>query len=192
MGWESLCYEGYVCDLHSCSSVPDTVRSITATLANATEEAASLKAKEVHLVTQTIDSIVGADDLVLDQRSAGYILKAVCNLLRVDLATLVASELLYGASSRYGGLFYYICNSHCMGHRAVVVVGLIHTPDSKVHGAYLGPTGPRWAPCWPQEPCYQGQFGDRTATFQVTVWSVEQVEKNWSAQYHLLYTASSS
>ena len=24
------------------------------------------------------------------------------------------------------------------------------------HGAYLGPTGPRWAPCRPCEPCYLG------------------------------------
>ena len=23
------------------------------------------------------------------------------------------------------------------------------------HGAYQGPVGPRWAPCWPHEPCYQ-------------------------------------
>ena len=34
------------------------------------------------------------------------------------------------------------------------------TPDIKVHGANmgpnLGPVGPRWAPCWPHEPCYQG------------------------------------
>ena len=22
------------------------------------------------------------------------------------------------------------------------------------HGAHLGPTGPRWAPCWPHAPCY--------------------------------------
>ena len=33
-------------------------------------------------------------------------------------------------------------------------------PESKVHGAdneaHLGPDGPRWAPCWPHEPCYQG------------------------------------
>ena len=28
-------------------------------------------------------------------------------------------------------------------------------PDSKVHGANMGPVGPRWAPCWPHEPCYQ-------------------------------------
>ena len=33
-------------------------------------------------------------------------------------------------------------------------------PESKVHGAHLGPVGPRWAPCWPHEPCYQGLFGD--------------------------------
>ena len=24
------------------------------------------------------------------------------------------------------------------------------------YGAHLGPVGPRWAPCWPHEPCYQG------------------------------------
>ena len=24
------------------------------------------------------------------------------------------------------------------------------------HGAHLGPTGPRWAPCWPHELCYLG------------------------------------
>ena len=29
-------------------------------------------------------------------------------------------------------------------------------PDSKVHGAHLGPTGPRWAPRWPHELCYLG------------------------------------
>ena len=25
-----------------------------------------------------------------------------------------------------------------------------------LHGAHLGTTGPRWAPCWPHERCYQG------------------------------------
>ena len=27
------------------------------------------------------------------------------------------------------------------------------------HGAHLGPTGPRWAPCWPHELCYLGHSG---------------------------------
>ena len=36
-----------------------------------------------------------------------------------------------------------------------------HTlPDSKIHGTkngpHLDPVGPRWAPCWPYEPCYLG------------------------------------
>ena len=31
-------------------------------------------------------------------------------------------------------------------------------PDSKVHGANMGPTGPRWAPCWPHELCYLGSI----------------------------------
>ena len=33
-----------------------------------------------------------------------------------------------------------------------------HSPDSKVHVAHLGPVGPRWAPCWSHEPCYQGIY----------------------------------
>ena len=33
-------------------------------------------------------------------------------------------------------------------------------PDSKVHGAHLGPVGPRWAPWWPHKPCYQGKAGN--------------------------------
>ena len=36
----------------------------------------------------------------------------------------------------------------------------LHYPDSKAYGAYLGPGGPRWAPCWPHEPCYQGTYSD--------------------------------
>ena len=35
-------------------------------------------------------------------------------------------------------------------------------PDSKVHGANMGPTGscrPQMGPCWPHEPCYQGTDG---------------------------------
>ena len=27
------------------------------------------------------------------------------------------------------------------------------------HGAHLGPVGPRWAPRWPHESCYQGSCG---------------------------------
>ena len=26
------------------------------------------------------------------------------------------------------------------------------------HGSHLGPTGPRWAPCWPYELCYLGNL----------------------------------
>ena len=31
-------------------------------------------------------------------------------------------------------------------------------PDSEVHVTNMGPiwVGPKWAPCWPHEPCYQG------------------------------------
>ena len=36
-----------------------------------------------------------------------------------------------------------------------------HNPDSKVHGANMGPTwvlsAPRWASCWPHDSCCQGK-----------------------------------
>ena len=38
------------------------------------------------------------------------------------------------------------------------------------HGAHLGPTGPRWAPCWPQELCYLGLFGESSSCSSCTVW----------------------
>ena len=37
-------------------------------------------------------------------------------------------------------------------------------PDSNMGvptWAHLGPTGPRWAPCWPHEPCYLGSYDSR-------------------------------
>ena len=37
----------------------------------------------------------------------------------------------------------------------------LSVPDSKVHEAHLGLTGPWWAPCWPQEPCYLGFHADK-------------------------------
>ena len=53
--------------------------------------------------------------------------------------------------------FYWICKTMLL----LMVGGAI--PDSKVHGAYMGPTwilsapvGPTWG--WPHEPCYQGCF----------------------------------
>ena len=35
-------------------------------------------------------------------------------------------------------------------------VGLVNQGSWGKHGAHLGPVGPRWAPCWPREPYYQG------------------------------------
>ena len=58
---------------------------------------------------------------------------------------------------------------YCLGGRALLLSSCI---SAKVcftamtmtarcmgqHGANLGPTGPRWAPCWPHEPCYLGEY----------------------------------
>ena len=29
------------------------------------------------------------------------------------------------------------------------------------YGVHLGSVGPRWAPCWPYEPCYQGHYASQ-------------------------------
>ena len=55
----------------------------------------------------------------------------------------------------------------------VVILGAVMCvyPDSKVHGAnmgHLGPTGPRWAPCWPHELCYLGTSNDGEASSTFT------------------------
>ena len=49
------------------------------------------------------------------------------------------------------------------------------------HGAHLSPIGPRWAPCWPHDPCYQG-----TSPGDCPAWSkkgnhptVAQQDKEW-------------
>ena len=46
------------------------------------------------------------------------------------------------------------------------------------HGAHLGSVGPRWAPCWPHEPCYQdllpfaGEWRDvyQTLAIMIILW----------------------
>ena len=43
-------------------------------------------------------------------------------------------------------------------------------PESKVHGANMGPRGPRWAPCWPHELCYLGNNCHKRSWYR---WHVE-------------------
>ena len=53
-------------------------------------------------------------------------------------------------------------------------------PDSRVHGAnmgaHLGPTGPRWAPCWPHELCYLGCFScQHHLSLTLDIWDKESI-----------------
>ena len=65
-------------------------------------------------------------------------------------------------------------------------------PDSKVHGANTGPTGPRWAPCGPREPYY---LGNRLRTSPmlciidpVIAWSLWK----WKVRAFFLHRATKS
>ena len=52
-------------------------------------------------------------------------------------------------------------------------------PDSKVHGVNLGPTGPRWASCWPHWLCYLGRIIS-TMGFHVLIrWHLYVPHPQW-------------
>ena len=58
-------------------------------------------------------------------------------------------------------LFWLSATIYCNGSSN------IHVTSSQIakfmgptNGAHLVPVGPRWAPCWPHEPCYLGQYAD--------------------------------
>ena len=52
------------------------------------------------------------------------------------------------------------------------------------HGAHLGPIGPRWASCWPHEPCYQGIH--ISVTVDQYRWLIMLCVKNVSSVYQML------
>ena len=39
------------------------------------------------------------------------------------------------------------------------------------HVSHLGPVGPRWDPCWPHKPCYQGFFWNHS-TIPCICWKI--------------------
>ena len=55
----------------------------------------------------------------------------------------------------YGDMLHILWDIHVLH----ILWDIRHIPDSKVHGAHLGPTGPRWAPWWRYELCYLGFYG---------------------------------
>ena len=46
------------------------------------------------------------------------------------------------------------------------------------HGAHLGPTGPRWAPCWPHEPCYLGLRCVTAPSHYMKLWCYRKFHSN--------------
>ena len=77
----------------------------------------------------------------------------------ISMLELFVSVTHFIYSIRYGGTrcsnVWHVHPSHIAVTRSYTHVSDMF-PDSKVHGAHLGPTGPRWAPCWPHELCYLG------------------------------------
>ena len=60
------------------------------------------------------------------------------------------------SSNRHWVWVFYIAIKNDFTVTPKFVWAMYSTPDSKAHGAHLGPTGSRWVPCWPHELCYLG------------------------------------
>ena len=52
-----------------------------------------------------------------------------------------------------------------------------------LHGAHLGTTGPRWAPCWPHEPYYQGRY---LMVHNILVVMINKILKNGIQEFGLV------
>ena len=67
-------------------------------------------------------------------------------------------------------------SSICLSIRWSVCIQWVREQYSRgQHGAHLGPVGPRWAPCWPQEPCYQGNI---TSTLYCEICPASDCQSN--------------
>ena len=56
-------------------------------------------------------------------------------------------------------------------------------PDSQ-HGVHLGPVGPRRAPCWPYETCYQGRYAECSVIIADGPFAEERTEVEHSCTLH--------
>ena len=66
-----------------------------------------------------------------------------------------------------------------------------------LHGAHLGPTGPRWAPCWPHDPCYLGGAFDTTSVIgglkgcpvYIDSTEITSLKLHWNGKMNILSSA---
>ena len=71
------------------------------------------------------------------------------------------SQIMYVYFHKYHKNSHRITENDCHGKTFGFVVfcsGISDNPDSKVHGANMGPTWVLLAPCWPHDPCYQRSY----------------------------------
>ena len=69
--------------------------------------------------------------------------------------------------------------------KSTTVRRIVIVPISKVHGAHLGLVGPRWAPCWPHEPCYQGCSGINRTNYLRSQLTRSELREKPGLQLHV-------
>ena len=78
------------------------------------------------------------------------------------------------------------------GHCSHIAIGSVTTLIARFkgqYGAHLGPTGPRWAPCWPHELCYMGKSINLDSSVSISYVGFEiynHIQRNWGWESMIL------
>ena len=95
---------------------------------------------------------------------------------------------------------WFCCAMVCLGHDVdcgefILLIIYIHQGFLEIialytliarfmgqHGAHLGPTGPRWAPCWPHKLCYLSRYHRVIETTLVDISKMKQCQNSTHQQ----------
>ena len=101
-----------------------------------------------------------------------------CNYLSMLGLTLNHFSKRISKQSALSGFMWCICTSQSYDHWRLPPSPRQQCSWSQ-HGAHLGPVGPRWAPCWPHEPCYKGRCQWSNLVWTICVkWNSMKPQQN--------------
>ena len=99
----------------------------------------------------------------------------------------MCNQVLQGVELNVDYLFHLIIETHPpfeQGHNGHDNTSLIARFMGPTWGQHLGLTGPRWAPCWPHEPCYLGfllvtynqvSYGVKLSIYFLFYWMIKHI-----------------
>ena len=124
------------------------------------------------------------DGLVLITGTLGTNFREICIKIRQFPCTKNAFESLVGKMAAISSRPQYIDSPlhKAKSMRMKSKIARFMGPTWQ-HGAHLGPVGPRWAPCWSHEPCYQGSSSMTLFTIDLGIGLLLDLIKHTFAIY---------